>query len=167
MKIQTVQPVIKETSDCDKCSRHYQFEIFVRQKMLTAANFDLLLKKNHGPGGDNDYDEPFREPHFKLKSRFSENVFYADARYINRISKPSVEWCQPLEFKRYQELDETMHVYILIGEGARPASPERVFFFPVKNMGSNRILYSRIEKYSISPLSDLNEAALLLARLNY
>lgn len=167
MKTQTIQTATKETTGYDTCARHYQFEIFVRQNLLTPANFDLLLKKNNGSPGDNDYTEAFHEPHFKLKSRFSTNVFYADARHVRRISMPSIEWCEPFKFKRYQELDEIAPVYILIGEGPHPASPERLFFFPVRNLRNNRMMCSHLERYSISPLAELSEASLLLSRLPY
>lgn len=161
--MQRVQTVIRKTADPDTCIKHYQFEIFVRQKLLTSAHYDLLLKKSDAPG----IPGGFVEPHFKLFARYSGNVFYADAKYLPRISRPSIEWCNPFEFHRYQELDSATPVYILIGEGPQPVAPRHVFFFPVKNLRTNRILSANIMKYSISATADIDEAYLLKSRLSY
>ena len=110
----TVEPIKPDT-----CTSHYQFEIFARQTLFPQTRYEILLKKP---------DSPIKEPHLKLKSRFSELMFYVEAKYTLHRSDPMIEWCEPSEFKRFQELDNQMPVYILIGEGPHPAESRMVYF---------------------------------------
>ena len=167
MTIENARPVIGEPVKPDKCIRHYQFEIYVRQILFPQARYDLVIKKPGETAGEDDSSRALIEPRFKLKSRFSELMFYVEAKYLPEASDPMVEWCEPSEFKRYRELDDELPVYILIGEGPRPAEPDGVYLFPVKNVRYNRVLRSHLEKYSIPTCLEIFGKDLISMRLMY
>lgn len=94
---------------------------------------------------------------FRYKSRETGREFYVDARYLVGEYSASVEWCQPTEFSKYQEMDKKTPVYILIGAGPQPAAPQQVFLFPFKDIRFHKVLHKYIEKYKISVTRSIEE----------
>ena len=159
-------PIEVEPIKPDTCTRQYKFDIFTRQHLFPCTRYDLLLKRNENSSG-NDYLAALKKPRFKFKSRYCEFMFYVDVKYLLHKADPMIEWCEPSELKRYQELDEQIPVYIMIGEGSYPAEPQGVFIFPIKNVRYNRILRSRLEKYRIPAVLSVEEEDLVSMRLDY
>jgi len=164
--MEAVRPIFVEAIRPDTCTKNYQFDIFIRQNLFPVTRYELMLKRTTDAAG-NDYIETLKEPHFKLKSRFSDLVIYADGKYNKRQNDPMIEWCEPAEFKRYQELDCQIPVYVLIGEGPDPSEPEHVYLFPVRNVRYNRILRSRLANYEIPTYMEIYGKDLMSLRLDY
>lgn len=147
----------------DICTRHYQFDFFVRKNILPLARYEMLLKNNSVAPGNNT-PGILKEPYFKLKSRDSNLIFYVETKYLPQSSENMVQWCEPSELIKYEETDACMPVYIVIGEGKDPANPCRLFLFSIRNVWCNKISYSQLGKYQISPSQDVDEIYLATLR---
>ncbi len=159
------QTLIFEQSEPDTCTRHYQFDFFVRKYILPLSAYDLLLKDNHAvlTGGNLIMA---KEPHFKMKSRFSKKVFYVETKYVPQSFSNTVKWCEPDELIKYQEVDTYIPVYIILGEGIRPDSPDRLYLFSMKNVWCNKVAYSSLERFSIPVTRLVDENQLMSLRLH-
>jgi hypothetical protein len=151
---------MNEISQPDACVKSTAFGQFIRRRLFPVNKYDLLVNAPEALAKANDSAKAARESGFKFKSRDSGREFFVDAKYLIGDSSASVEWCQPFEFKKYLEMDNKMPVYILIGDGPQPASPQRVFMFPLKSIRFNRVLHSYIQKYKISTTRSVDEKEL-------
>ncbi|MHB8104444.1 MAG: hypothetical protein ACYDG5_02775 [Dehalococcoidales bacterium] len=153
---------MSEINQSSACVKSDDFGHFIRKRLFPVNKYDLLLN-TLGVATSADYiTGGSRTPYFKFKSRYSGREFYIDAKYLLESSDTSVEWCQPYELKKYQKMDSTTPVYILIGSGPQPAAPRHVFMFPVKSIRFNRVLHSYIEKYQISVNRSIEDKDLAL-----
>jgi hypothetical protein len=144
--------MVIDTKQPEVCIKSAAFRDFIRKRLFPIAKYDLLL---------NNESDKTNMPCFKFKSRNGGREFYVDARYLAGDANVPVEWCQPFELEKFQEINSATPVYILIGAGPSAAAPRQVFLFPIKSIRFNRLLYSYIEKYKISVTRTLEEKDLL------
>lgn len=154
-----------EQIEPDTCTRHYQFDFYIRKNILPLSHYDLLLKDNHAilTGGNLIMA---KEPHFKMKSRFSKKTFYIETKYVPQSFSNAVKWCEPDELLKYQEVDNYIPVYIILGEGIQPDSPDRLYLFSMKNVWCNKVSYSNLDRFSIPVSGFVDEARLWSLRLH-
>jgi hypothetical protein len=148
---------MNQINQSDICVKSPVFGYFIRRRLFPVNKYDLLPITPGAPAPASDSAQAKRETCFKYKSRESGKEFFVAARYLLGAYSASVEWCQDVEFEKYQEMDSNAPVYILIGAGPQPAAPQQVFMFPFKDIRFNKVLHKYIEKYKISVTRSIEE----------
>jgi hypothetical protein len=145
----------------EKCVCSDEFEDFIRKRLFPMNKYDLMVKPGDGTAEGHGIVEQTKEPRFRFKSRENGLEFFVDARYTYTFAKSMIEWCRQNDLIWYQEIDNKVPVYIMVGHGPQPAAPRQVYFFPVRNVRFNKLLRINIEKFKVSITRAINEEDLL------
>lgn len=126
-----------------------EFEDFIRKKLFPVDHYDLVHKTHDFASNRSDYVETSKEPDFKFRSRKSGKEFFIEAKYRSGFYKGAVEWCKPYQLKRYKAIDKETPVYVAIGVGNNPSSPEQVFLIPMRNIKYARLFESFLRQFQV------------------
>jgi len=126
-----------------------EFERFIRRHLFPNDNYDLLHRTHDYTSNKNDYIESSKGPDFKLRSREFGKEFFVEAKYRSGFYKGAVEWCTIHQLRRYQAINKKTPVYVVIGVGQQPGSPERVYLVPLKRIRYTRLFHSFLSEYKI------------------
>ncbi len=127
-----------------------EFEGFIRKHLFPHDDYDLLERTHDYTFNKKDFVESSKEPDFKFRSRKNGKVFFVEAKYRSVFSKGAIEWCKPYQLTRYEAINRETPVYIVIGVGNLPSSPEHVFLVPVKHIKYVRLFRSFLREYEVS-----------------
>lgn len=126
-----------------------EFEDFIRKNLFPVDHYDLVHKTHDFASNRSDYVETSKEPDFKFRSRKSGKEFFIEAKYRSGFYKGAVEWCKPYQLKRYKAIDKETPVYVAIGVGNNPSSPEQVFLIPMRNIKYARLFESFLRQFQV------------------
>ena len=135
-----------------------EFERFIREKLFPKESYELLHKTPNYIENNHDFIESSKAPDFRLRAKSNGIEFYVEAKFRSKYNNGSLEWCKPLQLKRYQEIDRTSPVLIAIGMGGHPHTPEKVFLIPVQHIKFIKLYASFLQRYetavhhSVSPV---------------
>jgi hypothetical protein len=111
------------------------FQDYIRKHLFTKDKFDMLHKTHSYATNKNDYIiEDSEEPDFKFRVIRTGKAFWVEAKYRSTYYEDMVDCCKPPQLRRYKEIDEELPVYITLGLGGEPDSPDQVFLIPVKDI---------------------------------
>ena len=126
-----------------------EFEDFIRKNLFPVDHYDLVNKTHDFASNRSDYVETSKEPDFKFRSRKSGKEFFVEAKYRSGFYKGAVEWCKSYQLKRYKAIDKETPVYVAIGVGTNPSSPEQVFLIPMRNIRYTRLFESFLRQFEV------------------
>ncbi len=126
-----------------------EFEDFIRKQIFPHNDYDLLAKTHDYASNKNDFVQSSTDPDFKFRSRRSGNVFFVEAKYRSAYFDGTIEWCKPYQQTRYEAINRVTPVYVVIGVGNLPSSPEHVFLVPVKRIRYLRLFRSFLREYEV------------------
>ena len=111
-----------------------EFEDYIRKHLFTKDKFIILQRTHDYATNKNDYIENTKEPDFKFRAIKTGKEFWVEAKYRSTYYEDKVEWCKPLQLKRYKDIDKKLPVYITLGVGGEAGSPSEIFVIPVKDI---------------------------------
>jgi len=140
-----------------------EFEQYVRKYLFPKEGYDLVHQTHDYEANKNDFVETSKEPDFRFRSRRSGREFLVEAKYRSRLYQGAVEWCKLYQLKRYKTIGRAMSVFVAIGLGGLPESPEHVYIVPVKYIKYTRLFPSFLKNYEVLADRCVNADRLLLS----
>lgn len=124
-----------------------EFLTFVRGRLFPNDLYECLHRTPDYAATRNDYIASAKDPDLQLRSRATGRIFWVEAKFRRDFRGEFVEWCSLGQFARYEETDKAAPVFIVIGMGADPGKPERVYFTPMRRLQYNCLHRSFLRKY--------------------
>jgi len=140
-----------------------EFEHYVRKYLFTKEGYELVHQTHDYTANKNDFVENSKEPDFKFRSRRSGQEFLVEVKYRSAFYQGAAEWCKPYQLKRYKAIDKAMSVFVAIGLGGLPESPEHVYIVPVKHIRYTRLFPSFLKDYEVPTDKCVNADRILLS----
>jgi hypothetical protein len=128
------------------------FQDYIRKHLFTKDKFDMLHKTHSYATNKNDYIiEDSEEPDFKFRVIRTGKAFWVEAKYRSRYYEDKVDCYKPLQLKRYKEIDKKFPVYITLGLGGEPDSPDQVFLIPIRDIeySYSKLFLSFLKNYKV------------------
>jgi len=127
------------------------FEKYIRNHLFIKDKFKILHRSHDYATNKNDYIDDSKLPDFKFREKRTGKEFWVEAKYRSTYYEDKVEWCKPFQLKRYKEIDEELPVYITLGLGGEPDSPDQVFLIPLKDIPSSytKLFRSFLRPYAV------------------
>ena len=110
------------------------FEKYIRDHLFIKDKFKILHRSHDYATNKNDYIDDSKLPDFKFREKRTGKEFWVEAKYRSTYHEDKVECYKPYQLDRYKEIDEELPVYITLGLGGEPDSPDQVFLIPVKDI---------------------------------
>ena len=134
-----------------------EFERYIRINLFPTANY-ALLHKNHDYFTSQDFSiESAKEPDFRFESIKTEFEFYIEAKYRSRFYSGKLEWCKTYQLRRYQVINKSVPLFIVLGVGGEPMSPAHVYLIPIKHIKYTVFFHSYLRKYEVSACCCITE----------
>lgn len=135
-----------------------RFEHYVREKLFTRNGYTLVTKAHGYAANKDDFIEDTLGPDLKFRSVKTGKEFFVESKYRSYFYRNAVEWCQPHQIKRFKRIARTTPVYVVIGVGNSPDSPEQVFLLPLDEVRYTKLFKSSLKKYEIPVASPVDDA---------
>ena len=126
-----------------------EFERFIRKNLFPHVCYDLLHKNYDYLTSQDFYIESSKEPDFRFRSHKSGAEFFVEAKYRSHFFKGRLEWCKTYQLRRYQVINKDTPIFVVIGVGGHPMTPEQVFLVPMKDIKYTVLFKSFLRKYEI------------------
>ena len=126
-----------------------EFERFIRDNLFPHVCYDLLHKNYDYLTSQDFYIESSEEPDFRFRAPKSGAEFFIEAKYRSHFFKGRLEWCKTYQLRRYQVINKDTPIFIVIGVGGHPMTPEQVFLVPMKDIKYTVLFQSFLRKYEI------------------
>ena len=138
-----------------------EFERFIRNTLFPHAQYELLYKNFYYSTSRAFSIESSREPDFRFRTTKSGREFFIEAKYRSRFYYGKIEWCKPYQLRRYQVINKETGLFIVIGVGGHPLTPEQLFLIPMKRIKYTVLFQSFLRKYEIPTDRSVTESDLL------
>lgn len=109
------------------------FETFLRKKIYTYPQYELVMKTHSYTSNQGDYIEMTKYPDYLFRDKDGKE-FYVEAKYRATTFREKLDWCKPYQLERYKQIAQTKKVFIAIGLGGRPKYPKRLFILPMEKV---------------------------------
>jgi hypothetical protein len=140
-----------------------EFEHYVRKYLFTKEGYELVHKTHDYTSNKSDFVKSSKEPDFKFRSRRSGQEFLVEVKYRSALYQGAVEWCKTYQLKRYKAIDKALPVFVAIGVGGLPESPEHVYIVPMKHIRYTRLFPSFLRDYEVPNDRRVNVDKILLS----
>lgn len=117
-----------------------RFEKFVSEEIFIDKLFDLVEMTRDFDSNSERFEERSMNPDFCFRDKRTREEFWIEAKYRNGLFKNKkgqfvCEICKPWQLNRYKEVEKSTgkKVYICLGIGDDPRSPETVHLISVSN----------------------------------
>jgi len=96
--------------------------------------------------------ESEKEPDFKIRCVLTNDVFFVVCKWrAHLLSDNRLEWCYELFLRKCQRYYRRLPVFVVVGLGGEPASPDRMFCIPLKEARWNELFPSVYMKHERPP----------------
>jgi len=136
-----------------------EFEEYVRKNIFPPNEYELLAKTHDYISNKKDYVQSSMEPDFKFRSRKKGKVFFVEAKYRSAYFDGKIE-CKSYQISRYRDINKVTPVYVVVGIGNVPSSPEHIFLMPVKCIKYVQLFRNFLKEYEIRPEQGVSEEKL-------
>ncbi|MBS1631731.1 MAG: hypothetical protein JST10_04060 [Bacteroidetes bacterium] len=127
-----------------------KFENYIRKKIFTERYYEQL-QRTYGYNVKSANYVHSSNPDFKFRDRRTLKIFYAEAKYRKYFFQGKTTWCTELQLNRYRQANRESPVFIVLGVGGEPNSPQFVFLIPLRIANFTELYMSEIKKYMIHP----------------
>jgi hypothetical protein len=124
------------------------FEDYVQNYLFPPGEYNLVEKTHSYKTNYRRYVEASLKPDFKFRSKTTGSLFYVEAKYRSNAYEV-VKWCEQYQYERYKIYNNDIPLYIALGIGGSPFSPQYVFFIPFKRLHYNTLKPSLYTNYII------------------
>ena len=115
-----------------------EFENFVYDEIFNDKLFDVVEKTNDFDSNSRRFEERSMNPDFCFRDKRTREKFWIEAKYRKSLSKNEngefiCKMCTRKQLDKYKDVEERtkIKVYICLGLGGDPKSPETVYLIPV------------------------------------
>jgi hypothetical protein len=143
-----IKAALHEASKPETFVKGEEFENFIKSKLFTSDDYDTLERTHDYTSNKNDFIDSSKKPDFKFRSRKSGKEFFVEAKYRSALYKGSFEF-KPYQLERYRAINKETPVFIGIGIGSQPKSPEQVFLVPVRDIRYTTLFHSSLSEYQV------------------
>ena len=137
-----------------------RFENYIRERLFTRNGYTLVTKTHGYAENKDDFIEDTLGPDLKFRSVKTGKEFFVEAKYRSYFYRNAVEWCKPHQIKRFKRIAQNTPIYVVIGVGNSPDSPEQVFLLPLDDIRYTKLFKSFLRKYEISAASPVDDTLL-------
>jgi len=129
-----------------------KFEDFVLTK-FDRNLFSIVRKTRPCRGADDHYMESNPDPDYIFRYIPSREKFGVEMKFRSNFGSEIIKWSYPDQMARYKqfEKEEEIPVYIIIGLGGLPESPNEIFLVPLRKIESPELSLQFLSKYRLSP----------------
>ena len=145
----SLKAVWEEISTPESFVKGQEFEDYVRKYLFPKGKYSLLHRTHDYKSNKNDYIDETKEPDFLFRVISSGKEFHVEAKYRSRYYDGAVEWCKPYQLRRYKEIHAKTPLYVVIGIGGQPCSPDQIFFIPVENIKYPKLFHTYLKTYEV------------------
>ena len=126
-----------------------KFESYT-ESFFPDTHYVLLEKAPDFKANSKRFIEASLKPDFKFRDRKTNKEFYLESKYRSELFKGKLEWCKNIaQLKRYQQYNQEIPVFILIGLHGKPSCPDHVFLIPLSAIKYTGLFPSLFEKYEV------------------
>lgn len=158
-EIKIAEPFAQEFSDVksDK-EKGDDFEKYVVQKF--SKSYFSVLEWTGDKFVNGTYAQSNRNPDFTLKFKMK-NIdvdFSVECKYRSDYYKNGVEWCSDKQIEFYKSFanEKKRPVFVVIGLGGKPNSPEELFIVPLSEMKNTFVHKSFLQAYKKENFKESN-----------
>lgn len=135
------------TPESFKAGQH--FEDYVREYLFIDRYYDLIERTHDYRSNNRDYVESSLKPDFKFRDKWTKQEFYVEAKFRSGLYNGKIVWCKENQLKRYREYNRHSPVFIILGFGENPKSPELVSLLPMEAAKYTGLFPSYAEQFEI------------------
>ena len=139
-------------NDQDKEMKGDNFEkcvvdLFPKEEFTIVEWTTDVMRKHHR------YVEADTRPDLKIRHNLSGDEFYVECKFRSGLFKGGLQWCKYNQLERYRAYSEDtgLPLFIAIGLGGMPHSPERMFCIPIKEARYPNLYPSVYENFERDP----------------
>lgn len=119
-------------------------------RMLPNDEFQCLhvTPRRHDLGGRK--IEEAKDPDFQFRHRRYGHVFWIECRYRGTAYNEKAFWCNHEQLDHYQKFQKQVHpekVYVVIGLGGWPKSPDHIYCIPLNEVKSTGLSLRKIRAF--------------------
>lgn len=127
--------VSKAAIETDNMRKGQEFEKYVAD--IFKAQSRLFALENWSRDPDHKHGgvrvEPDLGPDFRVRCPLTGEEFFVVCEWRARLSADDkLEWCKDYALRKYHRYSQQLPVFVVIGLGGEPISPNRVFCIPLK-----------------------------------
>lgn len=149
--VRVLKSAFKELVKPESFRKGDDFEDYVREWIFPQEDYDIIHKTHDYSTNSGDYIEDTLEPDFLLRDRSNKKEFYVEAKFRSDYWKGAIEWSYPKQLIRYKAIDKKRPLFIALGVGGEPDSPDEIFVFPVRTTKYPKLFESVLEKFEVEP----------------
>lgn len=100
--------------------------------------------------------ESLLNPDFRLRCGPNGPKIWVECKYRSKFYNGILHWCGDMQLERYRKFQKehrSEKVYVIIGVGGNPESPESLFCMPLDDIPSATLSSNFYKRYHIVPLS--------------
>ena len=128
-----------------------EFENYIRKRIFTKHLYDIEHRSHDYSVNNGDFIGETFDPDFVFADINSEKIFFVEAKYRSYFYDDAVEWCKKYQYDRYLEYNKDLPVFIALGVGGKPKSPDHLYVFPIKHIKYTRLFKKTLKKYELDP----------------
>lgn len=144
-----IQAMIDEATTPESFKIGEKFENYVREYLFVENYYDVL-ERTHDYKTNKDYVHSSLKPDFKFRDKWSKKEFYVEAKFRTGLYNNKIVWCNDNQLKRYLEYNKEKPVFLILGMGDKPDSPEFLSLIPLTQAKYTGLFPSHAEKFEIN-----------------
>jgi hypothetical protein len=144
----------KTVSMMDYLRKDLEFEEYVADIFKTQPQLFTIVNRTHDQSHEQNgaMVESEKEPDFKIRCALTNNAFFVVCKWRARLlSEDRLEWCYELFLRKCQRYYRRIPVFVVVGLGGKPTSPDRMFIIPLKEARWNELFPSVYMKHERPP----------------
>ncbi len=123
--------------------------------LFPNSDFTFLEVTPRRPDLNGRWVESLLNPDFKIRYEPNGHIIWVECKYRSKLHNGMLDWCndQQLErYRRFQKVHRPEMVYVVVGLGGRPDSPDSIFCMPLVEVPSTTLEPGFYERYSMLPV---------------
>jgi len=155
-----VELAINETLKPQSFKKGEAFEKYLAEYIFPEDQYILCHQTHDYNKNQERFVESSKLPDLKFRAIGSKKEFYVEAKYRSSFLGNKLEWAQEYQFKRYKQINRETPVFIAIGVGGEPNSPESLYIIPVSKIKYTGLYESTLRPFAVKPRKPISFSAL-------
>jgi len=140
-----IQPASQQTDEDDNYKKGYEFENYVQQ-LFNKNHFTLMQWRKAHKYLHKDVPVGHSNPDLELIfGRRNKHRFAVECKWRSQFTNGMIHWAHEHQIRSYLDFQakERVPVFIAIGVGGEPSSPDKLFVTPLDNIYMYTDVYER------------------------
>jgi hypothetical protein len=144
-----LKAMINEATTPESFKTGQKFEDYVRKYLFIERYYSILEKTHNYEMNKKDYILSSLNPDYKFQDKLNNKEFYVECKFRSILYENKFDWCSPEQLRRYQEINRSRPVFLLLGLAKNPSHPEFNFLIPLSVARYTGLYPSILKKYEI------------------